>query len=206
MPAGQKEMVMMESLNAAEMVVAEHLRSLIREVPDFPIPNITFKDLNPILNNASAFDLALTLMVKPYLPRFSHGTPILNCHSFIDKVAGIEARGFVFGAPIAQRLGAGFVTIRKPGKLPYDTYKKDYTLEYGTNTLELHIDAFDPEDRVLIVDDVLATGGTLKASIDLVEQAGALVAGIAVLVNLKYVPRIEGWNPPVPVHSVLNLE
>lgn len=196
----------MRTMSEAELVVASSLKELVREIPDFPIPGIMFKDLNPILNDPNAFDMAQILMSNPYLPHHQSGTPWIERYAEIDKVAGIEARGFVFAAPIALRLGAGFVSIRKPGKLPYKTYKRDYTLEYGTNTLELHTDALKPGERVLIVDDVLASGGTMQAAAELVEQAGATVAGVAVFLNLKYVPRVKHWNVPVPVHSVLTLD
>jgi len=148
------------------------IKSHIRDVPDFPEPGISFKDITPLLADGPAFAAVIGALAAGHGP--------------IDKVAGIEARGFILAAPVATRLGCGFVPVRKAGKLPAKTYREDYQLEYGTATIEVHTDAFNPGDQVLIVDDVLATGGTALASADLVRRAGAEVVGIAVLLELSF--------------------
>jgi adenine phosphoribosyltransferase len=147
------------------------LKSRIRDVPDFPQSGILFRDITTLLNDAELFHRTVNAMAEPF--------------SNIDQVIIIESRGFIFGTPIAYLLGAGVVPVRKPGKLPAATYAADYALEYGTNTLEIHQDALRKGDRVLIVDDLLATGGTAKATINLVNQFGAEIAGIAVLAELE---------------------
>jgi adenine phosphoribosyltransferase len=144
----------------------------IRDVPDYPQPGVVFKDITPLLADGEAFNAVISALA--------------TAHGPVDKVAGIEARGFILAAPVASRLGAGFVPIRKKGKLPGATYAQDYQLEYGTATIEVLTDAFDPADRVLVIDDVLATGGTARATADLVHRAGAEVAGIAVLLELSF--------------------
>ena len=148
--------------------------SLIRDVPDFPTPGIMFKDITPLLDDTDAFRWAADEMAD----RFS----ALSA----DRVVGIEARGFIFGAAVAYRLGLGFVPVRKPGKLPYETRSVDYELEYGTASLEAHTDAFSTGQRALIVDDVLATGGTAAATIELVESGGGEVAGVGFLIELGF--------------------
>ena len=148
------------------------IRKRIRDVPDYPQPGISFKDITPLLGDGPAFAAVIGELAAGHGP--------------VDKVAGIEARGFILAAPVATRLGAGFVPVRKAGKLPAATYTEDYQLEYGTATIEVHTDAFDPGDRVLIVDDVLATGGTALATADLVRRAGAQVTGVAVLLELAF--------------------
>jgi adenine phosphoribosyltransferase len=148
------------------------IKSHIRDVPDFPEPGISFKDITPLLADGPAFAAVVDALAAGHGP--------------IDKVAGIEARGFILAAPVATRLGCGFVPVRKAGKLPARTYREDYQLEYGTATIEVHTDAFGPGDRVLIVDDVLATGGTALASADLVRRAGAEVTGLTVLLELSF--------------------
>lgn len=150
------------------------LRDSIRDIPDFPKPGVVFKDITPLL----ADPVALSSAVDAIVVSFGRGT--------IDKVVGIEARGFIIAAPVAYHFGAGFVPLRKAGKLPYDTIDATYELEYGTETLEVHADAFSPGDRVLIVDDVLATGGTARAACDLVERAGGKVAGLAFVIELGF--------------------
>ena len=154
------------------MPLADVIKQLLRDVPDFPSPGIVFKDITPLLADPAGLAAVIEAL--------SAGT------GQVDKVAGIEARGFIFAAPVAFRLGAGFVPVRKAGKLPAATYTQDYELEYGTATIEVHRDAFAPGDRVLIVDDVLATGGTARATADLVHQAGATVAGLSVLLELEF--------------------
>lgn len=148
------------------------ITSLIREIPDFPKPGILFKDITPLLANPQGFSAAITELVRT------------TVEERIDVVIGTEARGFIFAAPVALALGIGFVPVRKPGKLPSDVLSVSYDLEYGQETLEMHTDALRPGARVLIVDDVLATGGTLVAAADLVRQAGAEVVGISVLLEL----------------------
>jgi adenine phosphoribosyltransferase len=148
------------------------ITSRVRDIPDYPQPGVVFKDITPLLGDAEAFGAVVDALAGTYGP--------------VDKVAGIEARGFILAAPVALRLGAGFVPIRKKGKLPGATFAQDYELEYGTATIEVLTDAFDPADRVLIIDDVLATGGTARATADLVLRAGAQVAGIAVLLELSF--------------------
>ena len=144
----------------------------IRDIPDFPKPGILFKDITPLLGDANAFQRVLDAFCVRYT-----AAPL-------DAVAGIEARGFIFGTALASRLGVGFIPIRKRGKLPYDTHKATYQLEYGTGTLEIHHDAFAKDSRVLLCDDLLATGGTLAASVELIEKLDGCVVGIAVLIEL----------------------
>ena len=153
---------------------AEDLRRLIREIPDFPKPGILFYDITTLLKDAAAYRRAVDLMTEPYRRR-----PI-------DKVVGMESRGFIFSAPMAYRLGVGFVPVRKLGKLPAETASVEYALEYGTNTLEIHKDAIAKGERVLIVDDLLATGGTVTGTIELVKRLEGQVVGLAFLVELLF--------------------
>jgi adenine phosphoribosyltransferase len=148
------------------------LRARIREIADFPEPGVTFKDVTPLLADHTAFAGVVDAIVSHH----GRGT--------VDKVAGIEARGFILGAAVAYHFGAGFVPVRKADKLPSTTYSQDYALEYGEATIEVHQDAFMAGERVLIVDDVLATGGTAAAAAKLVQQAGAVVSGLSVLLEL----------------------
>ncbi|MBN2347104.1 MAG: adenine phosphoribosyltransferase [Candidatus Aminicenantes bacterium] len=150
------------------------LEKIIRDVPDFPQKGIVFKDITPLLQDGAAFRLALNRMLKKYL------------EETVDKVLAVEARGFILGGVLAYKLGCGFVPARKPGKLPYRTIKEEYTLEYGSNALEVHEDAVKPGERVLIVDDLLATGGTALAAARLVERLGGEVAGIEFLIELDF--------------------
>ena len=152
----------------------EQIKALIRDVPDFPEPGIVFKDITPVLADPIAFSTITDLIVV----RFGRGN--------VDKVVGIEARGFIIASPVAYHFGAGFVPIRKQGKLPSETVAEDYELEYGTATLELHIDGITPGERVLIVDDVLATGGTAQAAASLVQRVGGKVCGIATVIELEF--------------------
>ncbi|MDQ1464254.1 MAG: adenine phosphoribosyltransferase [Actinomycetota bacterium] len=145
----------------------------VRDVADYPSPGILFKDITPLLGDAAAFAAVVDALVDHH----PTGT--------VDKIVGIEARGFILAAPVAYRLRAGFVPMRKKGKLPYLTFETSYALEYASATLEVHRDAFAPGDRVLIVDDVLATGGTAAAALDLVEQAGATAVGMSFLIELS---------------------
>ncbi len=150
----------------------QELKSLIREVPDFPRPGILFKDITTLLADAGGLRRAIACLAEPFRD------------AEIDKVVGIESRGFIFGAAVAERLGAGFVPARKPGKLPARTVSVEYALEYGTDTLEIHEDAVAGGQRVLIVDDLLATGGTARAAIDLVSGRGAQVHALAFLIEI----------------------
>jgi adenine phosphoribosyltransferase len=152
----------------------EQIRGLIRDVPDFPKPGIVFKDITPLLAHADAFSSVIDLIVVHY----GRGS--------IDKVVGIEARGFILASPVAYHFGAGFVPVRKSGKLPWETESEEYALEYGTATLQIHTDAVAPGERVLIVDDVLATGGTARATAQLVERLGGKVVGIACVIELSF--------------------
>ena len=150
------------------------LRNYIRDVPDFPEPGIIFKDITPLLNDAKAFDYAIALFVEKYRDLA------------FDAIALIESRGFLFGAPLARDLGKSIVLVRKPGKLPAETYATDYDLEYGTNTLEMHVDGVVKGQKILIMDDLLATGGTLAATARLVEMAGGAVFGMGVVIELSF--------------------
>ena len=168
----------------------EHLRGLIRDVPDFPSPGILFKDITPLLNDSVGFHAAVRAMMQPYE------------HEEVTVIAGIESRGFIFGAAAASRLGCRFVPVRKPGKLPWKTSRIEYDLEYGSDALELHEDALEPEDRVVIMDDLLATGGTLGATHSLVRASGARILGATVLIELEFLngrERLDGLE----IHSVL---
>ncbi len=151
-----------------------HLADYIRDIPDFPKPGVTFKDLTPLLIDHVAFSTAIDALVM----HFGRGT--------VDKVVGIEARGFILAAPVAYHFGAGFVPARKAGKLPHTVRSVSYELEYGDETLELHEDAIRPGDRVLIVDDVLATGGTAAATASLVRDLGGEVIGLGFLIELSF--------------------
>jgi adenine phosphoribosyltransferase len=150
------------------------LRDKIRDIPDFPKPGIIFKDITPLVKDPAALRLAVHQLLHPFIDRD------------ITAVAGMEARGFIFGALVAWELGLPFIPLRKPGKLPYDVQSVSYDLEYGSAALEAHIDALAANDRVLLVDDLLATGGTAKASCDLVEKLGAEVVACAFVVELDF--------------------
>ena len=148
------------------------ITSHVRDIQDYPQPGVLFKDITPLLAEPKAFSAVVDALASSFGP--------------VDKVAGIEARGFILAAPVALRNGAGFVPIRKKGKLPAATYEESYQLEYGSATLEVHQDAFAPGERVLVVDDVLATGGTARATANLVAKTGAELVGIAVLMELSF--------------------
>jgi len=162
-------------------------RSLVRDVPDFPKPGILFKDITPVLADAAAFAAVVTQMSEPWRD------------TRLDAVVGIESRGFILGAAMAQALGTGFVPVRKPGRLPADTLSQDYALEYGTNQLQIHVDALPPGARALVVDDVLATGGTIEAALMLLRRQGAEVAGAAVLFEIQALGGRERWNDRSPL-------
>jgi len=152
----------------------EQLKAAIREVPDWPKKGILFYDVTTLLKRADRFREAIDALICPYRERK------------VDLVAGVEARGFIFAPTVAYALGAGFIPVRKPGKLPAATHKATYDLEYGTDSLEIHRDAVEPGQRVLIVDDLIATGGTAKAVAELIEQMGGKVVGLAFLVELEF--------------------
>ena len=169
----------------------DHLKKQIREIPDFPKPGILFYDITTLLCDSKGFRDTIDALAAPYMGED------------IDQVIGIESRGFILGAAVAATLGCGFVPVRKPGKLPGATHKEAYSLEYGENALEIHQDACATQKRILIVDDVLATGGTAKATIDLARKAGGNVVGIAFLIELDFLngrSKLTGEN----VYSVLH--
>lgn len=166
------------------------IKRYIRDIPDFPKKGIIFKDITPLLKNGMAFRKAVAMIAERFKGRK------------VDFVLSVEARGFIFGAAVAYKLGAGIVPVRKKGKLPYKTYSVTYDLEYGTDTLEVHQDAFRQGTRVLIVDDLLATGGTTRAVVDLVEKMGGKIAGIAFVIELlplKGRDKLKGY----PVFSLV---
>ncbi|MCH2137448.1 MAG: adenine phosphoribosyltransferase [Phycisphaerales bacterium] len=168
----------------------DQLRALVRDVPDFPQPGITFRDITPLLGDAAGLALAVELMANPWRT----APP--------DMIVGTESRGFIFGTALARALNRGFVPIRKPGKLPCASIQATYDLEYGSDILEMHTDAVAQGQSVLIVDDLIATGGTLQASRDLVQSAGGTVAGYSVLIELEALGGRQSLEP-TPVHSVL---
>ncbi len=165
------------------------LAALVRNVPDFPLPGIQFKDITTLIGNGPAFAQVIAAMTD----RYRGGG--------IDAVVGVESRGFIFSAPIALELGVGLVPIRKPGKLPAETYQVEYELEYGSNKLEIHRDAFAPGARVLVVDDLLATGGTIGAACKLIAQAGANVVELAFVIELAFL----GGRAKLAPHPIFSL-
>jgi adenine phosphoribosyltransferase len=172
------------------MVDKARLKELIREVPDFPKPGISYKDITPLLKDHWGLKEALAAVLGPYEGQA------------IDLVAGIESRGFILAVPLAVRLGCGFVPVRKPGKLPAAILRQEYALEYGTDAVEIHRDAVQEGQRVLVVDDVLATGGTLQATCRLLERLGAQIAGLSVLVELAFLggrQKLKGY----PLNAVI---
>ena len=170
------------------------LSTYIRDIPDWPEPGIVFKDITPLLASPEGFAAAIDTLAEKY-----EGIGV-------TKVMGAEARGFNFGGALAYKLGAGFVPARKPGKLPWNTTAVDYSLEYGKNTLEVHSDAFGPEDVVLIVDDVLATGGTAAAKAELVAATGATVAGFAFLIELDFLSGRAKLPDGLPITSLIHVD
>ncbi|HEX7338785.1 MAG TPA: adenine phosphoribosyltransferase [Rhodanobacteraceae bacterium] len=165
--------------------------SLIRDIPDFPAPGVLFKDITPLLADARGFADCLAAMAAPWRDKD------------VEIICGTESRGFIFGAALAPLLGAGFVPLRKAGKLPAATVQVEYALEYGTDKLEIHRDAFAPGQRVLLVDDVLATGGTLAASRDLVERAGGKVIGASILLEIAALGGRARWGNDLPLEVTL---
>lgn len=176
----------------ADLTLASELQARLRDVPDFPRPGIVFKDITPMLADPILFGRVVNAMSAPF--RGQH----------ITKVVGIESRGFILGAPMALALNAGFVPARKPGKLPHRTVLERYSLEYGTDGLEMHQDAIAPGERVLIVDDLLATGGTAEATAKLVSRLGGEVAGFSVLLTLGFLEGAKRLGPE-RVRSLLTL-
>ena len=169
------------------------LRELIRDVPDFPRPGVVFKDITPLLAHPAGLSLAVEYLTQPFRDLR------------VDLVVGAESRGFIFGTAVARNLSAGFVPIRKPGRLPAETRSRDYELEYGTDRMEIHTDAIRRGDRVLIVDDLLATGGTMDACCRLVSSLGGEIVGVAVLIELVFLKgrlRLADY----PVHSILTYD
>ena len=169
----------------------ERLKAKIRDIPDFPKPGIVFKDITPLVKDPATLRLATHQLLQPFLGQD------------ITAVAGMEARGFIFGSLVALELGVGFIPLRKPGKLPYDVQSVSYDLEYGSASLEAHIDAFDNSDRILIIDDLLATGGTARASCELVEKSGATVVACAFVVELDFLNGRRNLEKYI-VHSLLH--
>jgi adenine phosphoribosyltransferase len=170
----------------------DRLKDKIRDIPDFPKPGIIFKDITPLVKDPDALRLTIHQLIHPFLGR-----------NTFTAVAGMEARGFIFGSLVAWELGLPFIPLRKPGKLPYDVQTISYDLEYGSATLEVNTDAFDENDQVLIIDDLLATGGTAKASCDLVEKLGATVEACIFIIELDALKGreiLKGYE----VHSVLH--
>ncbi len=169
----------------------DRLKAKIRNIPDFPKPGINYKDITPLVKDPAAIRLAVHQLINPFLGRN------------ITAVAGMEARGFIFGSLVAWELNTPFIPLRKPGKLPYDVQSVSYDLEYGSATLEAHIDAFEKNDNVLLIDDLLATGGTAKASCELVEKLGATVEACAFVIELDFLKgrnKLEGYE----VHSLIH--
>jgi adenine phosphoribosyltransferase len=173
----------------AGTITDDLLRSRIRDIPDFPRPGVGFKDITPLLAHADSFRLAVDSLADHF------------AGAGVDQVLGIEARGFILAAPVAHRLGAGFVPVRKAGKLPWDVEKEEYVLEYGTDLLEIHKDAVGPGQRALIIDDVMATGGTAVATIRLVERLGADVVGLGFVIELAFL----GGRAKLGDHEALSL-
>ena len=177
-------------VQAPDTDIATLITMYVRDVPDYPQPGVLFKDITPLLGDAEAFGSVVEALAASFGP--------------VDKVVGIEARGFILAAPVAYETRAGFVPVRKKGKLPSATYSKEYELEYGSATLEVHQDAFQPGEQVLIVDDVLATGGTARATAELVRLAGAEVVGVAVLMELSFLKGRQNI-PDLDVRTLLTV-
>jgi adenine phosphoribosyltransferase len=173
--------------------IVDRVRAAIRDIPDFPKPGIVFKDITPVLNDPGLFASIIDALVERYRPLG------------IDRVAAMESRGFIFGAPLATRIGAGFVPLRKFGKLPHTTVAETFELEYGTETMEIHTDAIGKGERVLIIDDLLATGGTAQAAVKLVRRSGGEVTEVAFLVELAFLSGRERL-PGIPVYSMVRFD
>ncbi len=164
---------------------ASWLKDFVRDIPDYPRPGVTFKDITPLLADIKSFRYSVDALAEHFADRK------------VDKVLGIEARGFIVAAPVAYRFGAGFVPVRKAGKLPWAVVREEYVLEYGTGALEIHRDAIRPGERVLVIDDVLATGGTAAAAVCLVERLGGITVGAGFLIELAFLGgrgKLEGYD------------
>lgn len=168
-----------------------NLKSIIREVSDFPIEGISFKDITTLLMDPAALEQSIQTLTEPYL------------NQGIDLVVGIESRGFIFGVPMATRLNAGFIPIRKPGKLPYNVLEKEYELEYGTNKIAIHEDSIKAGQNIVLVDDLLATGGTMAAAINLVEQLKANIVGLSFLIELDFLNGRDNMSS-YPINSLIH--
>jgi adenine phosphoribosyltransferase len=177
--------------NHSRTLTMAHWHALIRDIPDFPRAGVVFKDITPLLADADGFDAAIEALAAPW-----RGVAL-------DAVFAIESRGFILGAALARALGLGFVPIRKAGKLPARTHAQDYELEYGSDCLEVHADAVPPGARVLLVDDVLATGGTLQAALALARMQGAEVVGASVLIELGFLRGRDRWDPGVLLEAAI---
>ena len=184
--------IICDSSGAMDKRIAE-IRQAIRDIPDFPKPGIVFKDITPLLGNGPLFQRTVDLLADRYRDRS------------VDMVLGIESRGFIIGSALAYRLGAGFCIVRKPGKLPYETHRASYELEYGSDTLEVHRDAFRPRARVLIADDLIATGGTAAAACELVSKLGGEVVECAFVIELSFLKGREKLKP-YGVYSILQYD
>jgi adenine phosphoribosyltransferase len=171
----------------------DRVTALIRDIPDFPEPGVVFKDITPVLGDGKALTVLVDALAEPY------------SDFGITKVAGIEARGFTLATPVADRLNAGFIPVRKPGKLPHETARQEYELEYGTDALEVHLDSVVEGEKVLIVDDVIATGGTAAAAVRLLQSVGADVVGIAVFIELVFLGGAAKLGG-VPLHALVRYD
>lgn len=169
------------------------LEALVRDIPDFPEEGVVFKDITPVLGDPETFRELITAMADPFMDRG------------ITKVAGIEARGFTLATPVADRIGAGFIPLRKPGKLPFQTVNEEYELEYGIDALEVHTDAVFEGEKVLLVDDVIATGGTAKAAIQLLRNVGAEVVALSVFIELVFLGGVNKIDN-VPLQALLRYD
>lgn len=178
-------------MQKVEESIKEYLLDNIRTIPDFPKPGIQFKDITTLLSNKKALQLTTFLLTEPYLEKE------------VDVVVGLESRGFLFGTNIAQNLNAGFVPVRKPGKLPADTISQEYELEYGTDTLEMHSDAILPGSKVLIHDDLIATGGSAVAATKLVQELGGKVIGYSFIMELSFLKGRALLEKEAPIESIL---
>ena len=188
-PSGPPGERIAEQSRSPARAESQRLAAHIRDIPDFPKPGVVFKDITPLLGDAEAFQETIAGLCAPYGGRQ------------VDKVLGIEARGFILAAPVADRLGAGFVPVRKAGKLPWEIEREEYELEYGSDLLEIHKDAVAPGERALIVDDVLATGGTAAATVRLVEKLGGVVVGLGFVIELGFL----GGRSKLQGHEVVSL-
>lgn len=179
---------MTSSLNE---IIMEKLKAKIRDIDDFPSPGIVFKDITPLVQDPTLLKECVAALIHPYR------------ESAITAVAGMEARGFIFGSLAAWELGVGFIPLRKPGKLPYDVQRIDYDLEYGSASLEAHIDAINTGDKILVIDDVLATGGTARASCELIQNLGGEVVACAFVMELSFLHGREALAP-YPIHTLIS--